>query len=122
MGGRIKIPATILHMKASYAIRQHVIVRLQVSRWGADVHPVSARWNVREKRFTVFEQLWKQIVFKRIVLASWNQVEHPWLKHVRTGVNVPTVGLARFWLFDKALHASLAVGFHHAVHAGIFDR
>jgi hypothetical protein len=108
-------------MKASDPIREHVMVRLQVSSGRPDIHPVSAWWNVREKRLTLFQQIGEQVVLERIVLAFRNQVEDLWLEHISAGIDIPAISFAGLRLLDKTLDAAVA-SVSHTVHAGIFDR
>src|SRR4051812_12312499 len=95
---------------------------LQVTRRGAYVHPVGPRWDVRKKCFALFEELWEQAIFKRIILTLWNQVEDLWLKDVRARINVATISFSRFGLFHEPPNATVLVCFNDAVHAGVVDR
>src|SRR5207302_6324212 len=74
------------------------------------------------KRFGFFQKLWKQTVFKRMILSLRDQIEHAGFKHISPGINVSATGFFGLWLFQKAKDASVVGCFHDAVHARIFDR
>src|SRR5712671_2180260 len=122
MRRRIEIAAAIFKMKTRDAIREHVVMRLQVSRRRADVQPIGPLWNMRKKRVAFFQEIWKQTVFERMILAFGNQIEHARLEHVGPGVYVAARSLFRFRFFEKAKHSSIAVGFDDAIHARVLDR
>src|SRR5258706_11095990 len=95
---------------------------LEVALWGANVHPVSARRNVRKEKFALLKQLWEEAVLERMVFAAGNQIEHLRIQHIGAGVDVLAGGHVGFRLLQKAAHAAVSFGFDDAVGARVFDR
>src|SRR5580765_6914558 len=102
-------------MKPRDAIRQQVVMRLQVSRWCTDVHPVRSRRNVRKESLPFFQKPREQTVFERMVLALRNQIEHARLKHVRASVDVSAVSIFRLWFLEESQHAPIVIRFNDAI-------
>src|SRR5262249_16286164 len=108
-------------MKTRYLVCQHVLMSLQVARWGANVEPIGAWGDVCIEGLAFLEQLWEQIVFERVIFALRNQIQNLWFEHISAGINVSAVGLAGLGFLDEAKHAAVFAGLDNTVHAGILD-
>src|SRR3989442_201388 len=95
------------------------MVHAQVSFRGANVNPVSAGWHMGEESFLSFQQLRKQTILKRMVLASGNQIQHFRLENIGAGVDRIASNLLGFWLFQKPADTAVAFSFYQTVGGGI---
>src|SRR5437588_10037975 len=109
-------------MKPRDAIRQKVVVSLQVSRRRANVHPVGSRRNMRKERLTLLKKFREQTILERIIFAFGNQVENLWFQNIGACINISTIRLARLGLFYETLDTAIFGSFDYPVHAGILDR
>src|ERR1700704_4733722 len=109
-------------MNSRNAIGQQVVMRLQVTRGGSDVHPIGSLRNVRKEGLALFEQTREKTVLERMIFAARNQIEDLRLEHIGAGIDVLARRNVRLWLLQKAPHSAVCFCFDDAVGTWVFDR
>ena len=70
---------------------------------------------MRKKSFLSFQEFRKQSIFKGMVFARRNKIQHLWLQDVGAGVNRITSDLIRFWFFQKPSDTAITFCFYQAI-------